>query len=136
MKGWIQTGEYCKKKYVVTAAVNGVAAWVTLYVVLYLYDVIGWSVPYLPITTGTVICLFLLGYAIGYLHERIPRCTSPRIESVVRYTGMVLVFSLPLTWILLTPQGLYEVLFWLDVTAAITAVPAIITVLLMYRLER
>ncbi len=137
MGRFIALQEYGKRKYLITTAVNFIVAIAGLFITVYVYnDALQLSDITVPITLGSIIALLILSYIIAYLHERIPHCTSPRIDAVVRFTGMVMLFALPISYLFMQPKGLFDMLFWLDVTAAIAGIPAIITVLLMYRFAK
>ena len=116
----IAAQEYGKKKYLIAMGVNFIAAAAVLLATVYVYnEVLQWTDISIPITFGTVLALLVLSYAIAYLHERIPYCTTARIYAIVRFTGMVLLIALPISYLFLQPKGLFDVLFWLDATAAV-----------------
>lgn len=143
MGKYIELQEYTKKKYLINAVVAGLTSCVGVYFADFVWSHIGVLLPLLvldkleagPSMFALILIFLAIGYMLGYIHERIPHCTSPFLVSCVRFTGMTYVFSLPITYLLYNPDTLLEHLYWLDITGALIAVPAVVTVFLMYRIK-
>lgn len=142
MPMYINLREYTKRKYCMGGLINGMLALLTLYPMNWLYRWTGWDVPLavfgdsplsFPDIAGTMVALYVFGYMLAYVHERIPHCASPRTEACVRFAGMIVMFMLPVTYMFLNPHTLVEYLYWLDFTAALTVLPSVATVVFMYR---
>lgn len=129
--------EYVKTKYLVCGAVNTILAIVLVLVIDYVYPAINFNVDVVvSLSLGTIISFAILGYAIGYFHERIPHCTSKMYESMARYTGMILLFTAPLVYLILLPQTLYDWFYFADFLFSIAGIPAIVTVYIMYKFAK
>lgn len=129
--------EYIKMKYIVAFAVNTFLSIVGLLLIDYVYPLVGLYVDTtVNLSVGVIIALAILGYVIGYMHERIPHCSSPIFSSIVRYTGMVLLLTAPIFYIVMMPNTLYEWFYFGDAIFSIAGIPAIATVIIMYKFAK
>ena len=130
---YINIKEYTKKKYLISTIVGAGVIILAQFILQYVYSTY-FAVSTLNFGIQHVIAAFILAYAIGYFHERIPPCASPFIEKMTRFGLLVWVIILP-AFIFFIPTGatLWYIAYLLDLSFAISVLPSVTTVWIMYQ---
>ncbi|MDD9867749.1 MAG: hypothetical protein OXU73_00185 [Candidatus Campbellbacteria bacterium] len=129
--------EYLKKKYFVSALVGGITILFVMWLVEILFlHLFGFTYQVVDISSFTsVLAVFLIAYAIGYIHERIPHCPTPFLWKILRFGGMMFVLIAPLLFVFYGPYDAYAHLYWIEMSLDISFIGSAVIVYTMYQFE-
>lgn len=126
--------EVTKIKYYYSAIVVAIVLLGSHYILNYIYGLTSYPIHVdFNLSVSSVIAYFLIGFAISYIHERIPSCASSYAEKIIRYGGMIFLLMLGSLLLFINPTQSEEVHYVIDFAFIFSFAAAIPTVLVLYR---